>query len=321
MNIIVHGDFILRNKNFTYLLMNKIIFTGRTSYKFLFGMFFISAFLFMQNIHASTLTSIKVVKVNNVVDFYKAIGSNTTIMLAPGDYHLNQIDSTIKNSYCNWSWVLFDEIYPNEKNDEDMTLLISGLTNFTIKSDCKKGDSVRILTNRRSASVMAFKNCTSVNIDGVIFGHDIIKYIDPSDPWVSFCSGEVLKFYDCFDINIFNCDLFGCGTRGFLAHRCTNFKLENSIIRECSYGAFGTFSSKNVIIKNSVFKNNTYRIFIEIEKTDGVKMINTRLQNNTQAEYTETPYKVTDSKNIESSNLIFKDNDFNTDFLFYDKGK
>jgi hypothetical protein len=303
--------------------MNKII--HHSIRKKFTAIFFTSAFLFMQifisTSQASPVVNNKVVKVNNVIDFYKAIGSNTTIMLAPGDYHLNQIDSTIKNSNCNWSWVLFDEIYPNEKNDEDMTLLISGLNNFTIKTDCKKGDSVRILTNRRAASVMAFKNCTSINIDGVIFGHDIIKYTDPGEPWVSFCSGEVLKFYDCTDINITNCDLFGCGTRGFLAHRCTNFTFEKSVIRECSYGAFGTFSSKNVIIKNSVFKNNTYRIFIEIEKADGVKMINTKLQNNTQAGYMETPYKVTDSKNIESSNLIFKDNDFNTDFLFYDKGK
>jgi hypothetical protein len=300
--------------------MNIISFCFNIIQKYFTLIISISVFIFIPIFSSGSSNSsgkIRTVKVNNVVDFYKAIGSNTTIILSPGDYHLNQIDSNTKNPNCNWATVLFDEIMLDEKIDEDMTLLISGIKNFTIKSDCKKGDSVRILTNRRVACVLAFRNCISVHIEGVIFGHDILKYTDPADPWVSFCAGEVLKFYDCTGISIRKSIFFGCGTRGFLAHRCNNFKLDKCLIRDCSYGAFGTFSCMNVIIKNSVFKHNTYRVFIEIENSDGVKMINTKLQNNTQAEYMETPYKITNSKNFELKNLKCKDNDFNIDCFLY----
>ncbi|HLP14526.1 MAG TPA: right-handed parallel beta-helix repeat-containing protein [Flavobacteriales bacterium] len=240
----------------------------------------------------------KTVKVKTVQEFYNAIASNTVIELAPGDYHLEQVDTAQKNPACNWSLVLFDEIYENETQEEDKTLLISGLENLTIRAQTKGKDSVRILTNRRAASVLAFKGCSNLQLDGIVFGHDVVKYDDPNDLYISFCSGEVLEFFDCNKITLKSNVLFGCGTRGFLAHRCKNIVIEKTIIKDCTYGLFGVFDCENILFKKCSFHYKTYHQLMEISGCNNLTAKKTAIYNCVFSEYGESEVKVESSENI-----------------------
>jgi hypothetical protein len=256
--------------------------------------------------------------VDNVSDFYKAIGSNRTIVLKEGNYHLEKIDPALKNECCNWSMVLFDEIYPDEQNEEDKTLLLSNIQNLTIKAARKV--HVQILTNRRAASVVAFKNCSNIKLEGIRFGHDIPKrYTDETDPYVSFCSGEVLEFFDCNKLTIKSSFLFGCGTRGFLAHRCKNISIEESVVLECSYGAFGIFDCENIRFKGGSLIKNTYRWLIEIVNCKNFSVKNTRVFYNKQAEYNEGVVKMEGSENIHLKKFKLKGNDFSNESFYLER--
>lgn len=258
----------------------------------------------------------KTVMVSDVNSFFKAIDSNTIIILSPGDYHLDQVDTGIINDNCNWAWVLFDEIYYDEKNNDDKTLLIQNIKNLTIKTTDKKGKPVRILTNRRDATVLAFKYCENINIEGIILGHDVVKYLEPGDPYVSYCSGEVTEFFDCKNVCINDAILFGSGTRGFMAHRCHNFKFINSTIKECSWGAFGVFSSANIIISKSNIINNGYRSLIDIENSSDITISHSLFSGNHRCdEYSGAPVSAILFNNIKFESVVIELNDFEPDDL------
>lgn len=265
----------------------------------------ICAFL-VSNLTAFGQPSAKTVQVSTVEELFSSLGSNTTILLAPGDYHLETIDSQMVNPVCTWATVLFDEIY-DEAGGDDSTLLIRGVANLTLRAN-EVGSSVRILTNRRSASVLAFQNCKALTLEGITLGHNL-DYKHP-EQWNSYCSGEVLEFFDSENVNISSCVLFGCGTRGFLAHRCRDFLVTGSEIKECSYGAFGVFDSENVSVTKTIIRDNIYDVLFEIQNCYNVQLFEADLLNNTRGQYSGGPVNVSGSEGVQFISLDLEGNDF-----------
>ncbi len=249
------------------------------------------------------------VLVDNVDSLFVHLQSNTVITLESGTYYLDDIDSTLFNKHVNQALVLFDEIYYDEDVWDDQTLLITGVENLTIKSADDLG--VEILTRKLSASVLAFDSCKNIELNDLSLGHENETLQNKEDPWVSYCSGEVLEFFDCKNVNMYNMDLFGCGTRGFLAHRCESVSLIDSEIHDCTYGTFGVFGCDEVLISHCLFKDNTFRSFIEIEESGDVILEYTAIINNTEADqYTDGVVVIDESSKLVTSDLEFSDNDF-----------
>ena len=254
------------------------------------------------------------VAVSTVTELLAAIAPHRVIEMAEGDYHLEQLPKDLDHRYASWLVVLFDEIVGRDGSwpDDDYTLMISEVDGLTLRAAKGATGKVRILTNRRSASVMAFENCENLTLDGVVLGHDMVKYKDPDDPWMSYCSGEVLEFFDCTNVMIDRSTLFGCGTRGFLAHRCTNVLVRESIIEECSWGAFGVFDSKNVLLQNTQVQNNTYRNLFEIDGSSNVVFEKVKVMDNKKGdEYSGEVIKSGGSTGIDFRDCTLRGNDFN----------
>jgi hypothetical protein len=248
-----------------------------------------------------------IVKVSNEIELYNAIGSNKTIVLAAGDYHLEKIDSLQKNDNCNWAMVLFDEIYENETQEKDKTLLIQNIQNLTIKAASNRNkDSVRILTNRTAASVLAFKNCKGILLEGIIFGHDLGKNVDNYGSYVSYCSGEVLEFMDCNNVILKDNILFGCGTRGFLAHRCKTFNVISTIIKDCTFGLFGVFESENVLLNKCAFYYTRFQKLIEISNCKDLFVKKTVIHNALFSEFSDNEVVIENSENIMLNEIKIK---------------
>ena len=129
--------------------------------------------------------------------------------------------------------------------DYSPELLIAGLHNITIRA-AKPGELTEIVCEPRQANVLSFMNCHDITIDGVTMGHTI----EPG-----YCSGSVLNFDRCSDITLTNVDLYGCGAYGIYANECYYLVLDNSIIRECTYGCVSTTGTYSMFFTNDEFRD------------------------------------------------------------------
>jgi hypothetical protein len=100
-------------------------------------------------------------------------------------------------------------------------LQIIGLTNLEIV-----GNLCEILADPRYAHVFTFRDCRGLRLSGMTLGHSKAGY----------CLGGVLRFANCTDIHISECDLFGCGTYGLDFSHCRQVTVERTEVRDCTYG-------------------------------------------------------------------------------------
>ena len=115
-------------------------------------------------------------------------------------------------------------------------LTVYGLKNFSIVAD-KPG--IEIVSAPRYAAVMCFESCQDLRFEGFTAGHT---------EGAGSCTGAVLRFVKCSDVEIERCDLYGCGTYGVELERCRNLSVRDSTIRDCSYGASSALKSSGVAI-------------------------------------------------------------------------
>ncbi|WP_051296302.1 right-handed parallel beta-helix repeat-containing protein [Eisenibacter elegans] len=189
----------------------------------------------------SSLYAQQTVKVATTEDFLKALGSNRTIVMAPGDYVLSNFEYLGLADYR--------EAY------DGYELLLSDFKNLTIKSaDAKK--PAHLIAEPQYGYVLVFVGCQNICIEGVRAGHG---------PEKGGCAGGVFSFEDCQNVTVSNSTLYGSGTEGITASNTQDLRCENSIIEECTYH-IGTFSNGS----KAVFSNCTFR------KNQEFSMINLR---------------------------------------------
>lgn len=182
----------------------------------------------------SSTKKIEVITVNNAEELIKAIGNDRTIILnnTEGIYWLTDaIDLAIEanflgamSMYADWDVTdEFSDIMAQEEFDGN-ELGFYNMKNLTIKgADCD--EYTKIYVSPRYADVFNFNGCTGITLENLQLGHY---------PEEGSCSGAVLNFTKCDGVSINNCDLFGCGTTGIEATLSKNFKINNTIIRDCS---------------------------------------------------------------------------------------
>lgn len=197
------------------------------------------------NLVQGIINTYRSVEVNNTKELLKNIASNTTILLKSGEYHLGELQDIENNN------IKYNKVY------DGFEIILDNLKNFTIKAD--EGAYVQFLIEPRYAYVLSFTNCSNIKISGITAGH----YPDKGD-----CTGGILKFTDCNDVNITNSILSGCGTEGLTLKNINNFKFDECTIRNCSYGIMTVQDSLNVNFNNSVFQDNKKFNLINVSSSD-----------------------------------------------------
>ena len=190
-----------------------------------------------------------VMNVSNAFEFVTALGSNRVV---------NIKDNTI----INLSDVLGDEelftvygrlwrgdYYEERKNSDEYIvscerfdgrqLELVNVENLTIRG----GRNSQLIVRPRYANVLNLYQCSHINIENLTIGHTEEGY----------CEGGVIYAEGSEDINITNCDLYGCGTYGLEAWRSHAINMENTIIRDCSYGIMELHGSQYCLFKNCDF--------------------------------------------------------------------
>jgi parallel beta-helix repeat protein len=181
------------------------------------------------------------VVVHNGVEFLKAVHSNTTILLEPGNNDLGQSKST-KNPNVS---------YRNGDSEPDhyatTRTVFSDIENLTVVADSALGQ-VLLLSSEPADNVLLLERCNGITVENVTLGHRIAPE--------AFCSASVVYLSACSDVRISGCDLFGCGTTGINIDASKRITLEDSTIRDCLYGASWIWNSTDVDFVDSVVQDN-----------------------------------------------------------------
>ena len=116
-------------------------------------------------------------------------------------------------------------IAPNTEIIVDAELIITGVSNLTIRGAGEDHTAHVISAVPRYANVLTFENCSNIMVEGLTAGH----VEEPGS-----CIGGVLRFRNSQDILVEDCGLFGCGTIGVIGESSKNMQIINNDIYECS---------------------------------------------------------------------------------------
>ena len=156
--------------------------------------------------------------VTTVDEFLAAIGSDTTIYLDAELFDLSTARSYGGYGGTNFYWL---DLY------DGPSLVITGVNNLHIIGQGKDKTTVEAVP--RYADVLCFQNCENVTVSSLTAGH---RKGEPGS-----CSGDVLAFESCRDVQVTDCGLFGCGVWGIRANNSVRGEILRTEIYECSAGA------------------------------------------------------------------------------------
>lgn len=202
-----------------------------------------------------------IVRVSTAEEFLNSIGSNRIIIIEEGA-RLNLSELIMKDSFLSEKGRVMGVI-PQDWESADDPMLISEwvvdgnqLTLFNIKNLTISAENyAHIEVDFAYAFVLNFLKCENIRLENLILGHTV----------EGFCEGGVVGTTACNNITIVGCDLYGCGTYGLCAYRTSDIIMENSIIRDCSYGILQLFSCDNVLFSDCRFYRNREFTMVEVD--------------------------------------------------------
>lgn len=195
----------------------------------------------------------KEVHVSSADEFLAALNSDTCIVLDTDFLDLSAAstykeaeEATKDASYPGTTFVSAADSYYWENNFDGPSLVISGLTNLTIRSEDTDRATHVISAVPRYAHVLTFENCSAITLENLTAGHTK----EPGS-----CMGGVICFRNCEDLLVNNCGLYGCGVIGVMGQYSKNLQIINSEIYECSRSGIELINSANVTIAGTLIRD------------------------------------------------------------------
>ena len=177
------------------------------------------------------------VTVSTVDELLEAIAPETVITLKAGEYDLSKASTYGTEQHGDyWRW---QDAY------DGYELVIEGLSYLTIQGEGM--DKVTISAVPRYATVLNFNTCNNITLKGFTAGHTEAP---------AFCAGNVLGFDNCRETTIDECGMFGCGVLGISAQNCTDMTVTDSVIYDCSYGAVYLYGTRNVLFDGCTIRDH-----------------------------------------------------------------
>lgn len=197
-------------------------------------------------------------RVTNARELVQAIGSNRTVLLAPGEYLLTEA-APLSNPVVSW-----------EPEFDGPQIVIRGVSNLTLRAP--KG--VTLLASPRYAFTLFFVDCRNLALEGLTLGHTEAGE----------CAGGVLYLYTCADVRVEGCDLFGSGTVGISATDCFGITVRASTIRHCTRGALWALAVQGLRLeKVSIIENESWPL-LSLDSSPGANFDSCRIEFNTGGE-------------------------------------
>ncbi|MBQ8015833.1 MAG: DUF3298 domain-containing protein [Clostridia bacterium] len=189
----------------------------------------------------------KTVSVSSVEELFNAVSPNTNITLKKGYYNMSSFVSEVWETQGE-SWNSSHSYVKLRECFDGAEVIITDVSNLYISGETDNFADTELVVTPRYAAVLSFENCRDFGLSGITMGHT-----ETGD-----CSGNVLNFSECQNINLKSMDLYGCGVYGIGAKDKTgNVYVSNSTIRDCSNGpmnvddADGAFEFTNCTLTDS----------------------------------------------------------------------
>ena len=224
-------------------------------------------------------SSLRHYTVRTAAEFLAALGSNRVVTLAPGT-KINLSDALknrtlVEDNGCVWR----DDFY-TEREMVKCELIVSSdvydgrqlelvnVSNLIIRGT----QGCTIVVEPRYADVLHLYECVNVTLENLTMGHT----------YDGECAGGVVYCENCANININNCDLYGCGTVGLIAYTSNNVQMQKSIIRDCTEGVMELHTSIHCSFVDCDFLRckDYSQIFID-EHSQSTKFVRCRFAGNT----------------------------------------
>ena len=189
----------------------------------------------------------KTVSVSSAEELFNAVSPNTNIVIKKGYYNMSSFISEVWETQGE-SWNNSHDYVKLRECFDGAEVIITDVSNLYISGETDNFEDTELVVTPRYAAVLSFENCRDFGLSGITMGHT-----ETGD-----CSGNVLDFSECQNINLKSMDLYGCGVYGIGAKDKTgNVYVSNSTIRDCSNGpmnvddADGTFEFTNCTLTDS----------------------------------------------------------------------
>lgn len=222
------------------------------------------------------------VTVSTVDELLRAIASDTTVYLEPGEYNL--ADATTYGDLLEGGWYTWNKV------NDGYELCLLEVENFTICGS-EEGEAI-ISAVPRYADVLFFQGGSGIAVENVTVGHTV-------EPGV--CAGGVLYFESAEDIRVDGCRLYGCGILGVEAYNCRNIAVTDTDIYECSSGAVNVRYCWDVRVEDCEIYDcgkdySTWRLF-SAANSYGFAVVNCEIHDNAanvllNSEYSQEVYFV-----------------------------
>ena len=174
------------------------------------------------------------VLVSTVDELLAAIAPNAVIVLREGDYDLSAAsDYGTEDLRGAYRWEL---VYGG------CQLVISEVPGLRLIAQ----GAVNILATSRYAEVLSFRSCWDLKLEGLTLGHTQ----EPGG-----CSAGVLNLYDCDNVTVDSCRLFGCGTTGVTASSSRAVSLRGTVIDSCSYSAVSADNCRDLRLEDCALRD------------------------------------------------------------------
>lgn len=211
------------------------------------------------------------------LEFVEKIRNGSKIELYTTKLSLENIRSSKGNN------VYFREVFDGTE------LVISNIYDFSIIGT--SAEKSEIVTAPSYATVINFETSNNISIENVSIGHS---------PKQGDCDGGVLNFSYCYNINLDNLVLYGCGTYGLELDSCAKVIISNTIIKECTYGILSILNCRNIAFENCIFENNISHD-IYIRNVQGIYFNNCIFKNNSR-DFFSSEYMI----NAEDAGYVFE---------------
>lgn len=173
--------------------------------------------------------------VTNVDDLLAALAPGAEILLAEGEFRLDSASnygSQDPSPYYTWENYVIN----------GFALQLKDLENVTIRG-CGKGKTT-LLTEPRSADVLALTNCKNITLENLTLGHTSLP-----EP----CEGRVLTLDSSRGVTLKGLGLFGCGTTGVYTSLCADVTVQDCEIYDCSYSGIHLWNSSDITVNSCAF--------------------------------------------------------------------
>ena len=176
-----------------------------------------------------------VITVSTAEELVEAIRPQANIKIDPGYYNFTDFLSGFRSAD---EWNAWNEEHPYVQirdQFDGLEIVIVNVDALTIEGGTDNPADTEIVTDPRYATVLNFSDCSGIELGCLTMGHTDRGY----------CTGDVLGFDNCRDIQLRYLDLYGCGVYGIgCVNQSGDLYVRDSVIRDCYYGPFNIYEGR-----------------------------------------------------------------------------